>query len=375
MTDILARLRVKEEHGIRRFLYPLSATVPFESYDFGDGNGPVFPRLRVADAEGRLLPSQPVLPSGAAARLKARLDFAVSLAPFEEQELRVVLSEAEAPIPDALRPLPGHIGLATQQERVQFHIGPEANAETGLFPKWGALRSVVYDGVEYLAGPLAVTVKGWEGGASVAEGGSLQHGPLTSRYDYGRWGCDKTRYELTACKSWVLVSHRIDNATPGMQTRFSLPLSAVENVQTCDFGVGSGVYAKVTGERTIWRVEFGKSPFARWRVGHVIAETERVDYIGEAKTSREFAGQAWFHWIDGTKSLAVALTHIPRGCRMLTASLDSDGVLDILYQFGDAPAKSADFSVCYHFLNDVPAIAAATNPQSILLPPTVEVLP
>ena len=35
----------------------------------------------------------------------------------------------------------------------------------------------------------------------------------------------------------------------------------------------------------------------------------------------------------------------------------------------------AEFGVCYHFLNDVPAIAAATNPQSILLPPTVEVLP
>ena len=35
----------------------------------------------------------------------------------------------------------------------------------------------------------------------------------------------------------------------------------------------------------------------------------------------------------------------------------------------------AEFGVCYHFLNDIPAIAAATNPQSILLPPTVEVLP
>ena len=35
----------------------------------------------------------------------------------------------------------------------------------------------------------------------------------------------------------------------------------------------------------------------------------------------------------------------------------------------------AEFGVCYHFLNNMPAIAAATNPQSILLPPTVEVLP
>ena len=49
--------------------------------------------------------------------------------------------------------------------------------------------------------------------------------------------------------------------------------------------------------------------------------------------------------------------------------------MQIAFTLGDSGDEHAEFGVCYHFLNDAPAIAAATNPQSILLPPTVGVLP
>ena len=55
--------------------------------------------------------------------------------------------------------------------------------------------------------------------------------------------------------------------------------------------------------------------------------------------------------------------------------LTRGGDVSVAFRLGDTITGPAEFGVCYHFLNDVPAIAAATNPQSILLPPVVEVLP
>jgi len=41
------------------------------------------------------------------------------------------------------------------------------------------------------------------------------------------------------------------------------------------------------------------------------------------------------------------------------------------FRIGEASIEPAAFGLCCHFLNDIPALAAATSPQSILLPPVV----
>ena len=111
-------------------------------------------------------------------------------------------------------------------------------------------------------------------------------------------------------------------------------------------------------------------PYAKWTV----ATAGRVDYVGEVETAEAFLPQRWFHLIDSDKALAVAVTKMPATCRSLTVRLTMEGDISVAYKLGDTVSGPAEFGVCYHFLNDVPAIAAATNPQSILLPPVVEVL-
>jgi len=105
-----------------------------------------------------------------------------------------------------------------------------------------------------------------------------------------------------------------------------------------------------------------------------VATAGRTDYVGEVATAEEFLPQRWFHLIDSDKALAVAITQVPPDCQGMTVRLTHEGDVSVVFRLGDVITGPAEFGVCYHFLNDVPAIAAATNPQSILLPPVVEVL-
>ena len=90
-----------------------------------------------------------------------------------------------------------------------------------------------------------------------------------------------------------------------------------------------------------------------------------------ARRRPEFPSQRWFHLIDGDKALAVAITQVPASCKHLAVRLTADGLVRVSYELEENQSPAAEFGVCYHFLNGIPAIAAATNPQSILLPPAV----
>jgi hypothetical protein len=183
----------------------------------------------------------------------------------------------------------------------------------------------------------------------------------------------ETNSDITACKSWVTVTHTLDQPKPQDEIVFTLPLAITSPVLTCDFGVGGYVFGKLDEKapEIIWRTEFGDAPHARWSV----ATAGRTDYVGEVATAEDFLPQRWFHLIDSDKVLAVAITQVPPDCREMTVRLTQEGDVSIAFKLGDTITGPAEFGVCYHFLNDVPAIAAATNPQSILLPPVVEVLP
>ena len=194
-------------------------------------------------------------------------------------------------------------------------------------------------------------------------------------YPDGRFAT--TQSQITACKSWVMVTHTLEQPKPHDEVVFTLPLAITSPTLTCDFGVGGYVFGKLDDKapEIVWRTEFGDAPYARWSV----ATAGRTDYVGEVATAEEFLPQRWFHLIDSDKALAVAITRVPPDCREMTVRLTHEGDVSIAFKLGDTvadhPDEHADFGVCYHFLNDVPAIAAATNPQSILLPPVVELLP
>lgn len=352
IDDIVARLRVRETHGIRRFLYPLSVDVSLpeevgrEALSLTMDSVPV--PLQVSPSTGEL----------------TTIDFAVSLAPWEEGELHLTASSLSCPIADPLRVTSAgenSAALRSVQERFQVRVGPDA-----------LLQEVVYDGVAHLHGPLRIdvtprdTADGFH--YSDSDGGPLSaHSSLDAD---GMW----TRTALTACKSWADVSCNLRHHAEAQEIVFTLPFAATSPTLTCDFGVGGGIYAKLhadTAKEVVWHTEFMENDTVRWSV----TTNERTDYAGTVDTLGLYHTQQWFHVIDSNKALAVAITQVPLCCRTMTVTLNVDGNVEIAFALGDTVNGPMEFGVCYHFLNDMPAIAAATNPQSILLPPLVEVLP
>jgi len=356
MSEVLACIRVRETAGIRRFLYPLRAQVALP---------PDTPlqRLRLSDGENDL-PLQ-VTHSGS-----FRLDFALSLGPHAQRELVLMEGAPSASLDDPLRLTKNNSTglLLNQQKRFQISL---------LYD--GTISEVVYDGVPLLRGGLQITRNGEP--PQAAEGIFYHAVPASSavtawvggsrRYPAGT-ACG-TDTEITACKSWATVTHKIKEAQPNDEVVFTLLLAITSPTLTCDFGVGGYVFGKLDAKATeiVWRTEFGDAPHARWSV----ATAGRVDYVGEEVTAEEFLPQRWFHLIDSDKALAVAIKKVPPDCREMTVRLTHEGDVSVAFKMGDTITGPAEFGVCYHFLNDVPAIAAATNPQSILLPPVVEVLP
>jgi hypothetical protein len=356
MSEILARLRVRETHGIRRFLYPLTAYValPPDTH---------LQRLRLSDGENDL-PLQ-VTHTGT-----FRLDFAVSLDPHAARELMLTEGQSAASLDDPLcLTKEGSMGLLiNRQKRFQVVLHYD-----------GTIREVVYDSITLLRNGLRI----FRNDEPPIQDGDLFYHAAPDFSTVTAWTGASRRYpdgvacstdtEIIACKSWATVTHEIREAKPNDEIAFTLPLAITSPTLTCDFGVGGSVFGKLDEKapEIVWRTKFGDAPYARWTV----ATAGRTDYIGEVATAETFLPQRWFHLIDSDKALAVAITQVPPDCREMTVRLTHEGDVSVTFRLGDTITGPAEFGVCYHFLNDVPAIAAATNPQSILLPPVVEVLP
>ncbi len=355
MSEVLARIRVRETHGIRRFLYPLTAyvTLPPDTH---------LQHLRLSNGDNNL-PLQ-VTHNGS-----FRADFAISLAPYTEQELVISEGQSAAVLDDplTLKKRAGSKLLTNQQQRFALSL-----LNSGVFAE------VIYDGVTHLRRPLEITRNGMAslGHETIYYNAAPDFSTLSawagvSGHYPGNTACT-TDTDITACKSWATVTHTVKNAQPNDGIVFTLPLATISPTLTCDFGVGGYVFGKLDSKAAeiVWRTKFGDAPYAKWTV----ATAGRVDYVGEVDSAEAFLPQRWFHLIDSDKALAVAVTKLPDACREMTVRLTIEGDVSIAFKLGNTAAGPAEFGVCYHFLNDVPAIAAATNPQSILLPPTVEVL-
>ncbi len=361
MSEVLARIRVRETHGIRRFLYPLQTKILVP-------NGVNPSAFGMTDQDERPVPNQisPVYLGNDVWSQEYTLDFAVSLEPFAEREFIVAANRPKIAIEDPLQ-------ITTTSQHPICSVQQKFSVELD----WdGFISMVVYDGIPHLRKPMeisrnGVVVEQTESGIGNQRDQLKQTIKASGIYDADM--CDyETRAEITACKSWVTLTHTLEQPRPQDEIVFTLPLAITSPTLTYDFGVGGYVFGKLDSKAAeiVWRTEFGDAPYAKWTV----ATVGRVDYVGEVETAEAFLPQRWFHLIDSNKALAVAITKLPDGCREMTVRLTIEGDVSIAFKLGETVTGPAESGVCYHFLNDVPAIAAATNPQSILLPPVVEVL-
>ncbi len=351
--NLIGRIRVREIHGIRRFLYPLTAALVLPE-------GWPEARLGLLQQNRSQVPVQITPEKGAQGRV-ARLDFAVSLAPHEETELLLNTDTGEAPIDDPIR-LVGSEPYRCEQRR--FHLE---------FDRLGLLRQAVYDGGSHLRASGSILRNGNPGSSSGNP--AVASGPLAVRISapviYAD-GCPAlTTLEMSACKSWVAMTHILHGPRPLDQVRFTLPLSTAAPALVCDFGVGGGIYGRLEAgsvPEIVWSTEFLPEGIVQWSW----TAAGRLDYCGTEDSGGKYRAQRWFHIIDRDRALAVAITSIPRACRTMTVALNVLGDCAISFQLGEEISGPAAFGIRWHFLNGIPAVAAATNPQSILLPPLVE---
>ncbi|HYA41101.1 MAG TPA: hypothetical protein VEF34_07340 [Syntrophobacteraceae bacterium] len=375
--SFLGHVRIRETHGIRRFLYPVSVEIPatiLDPADCHDGG----PAAVLITPDDRQIPLQ-VTPGAVNPDQDRRLDFAVSLSPFEELELKLFSARPEfAPLGkegrgdftiDASAALDDP--LRTVEEERRFRCSQRRFSTE--FDRSGTLHEVEYDSEQHLRAPATFSRNGrralLEGVSAFAAGF-----PLSARVSAaGQYpdGCRaQTLLETTAYKSWVMLTHSLSQTQPDDELVFNLPTTISSSVITCDFGVGGGIYGSLNVEtrpEITWHSRLSRSGPVSWS----IASGERTDYIGEAQTTEECLRQRWFHLVGGRKALAVAVTQVPAGCREMKVTLNANGDVTVAFRMGEAAFEAAAFGLCCHFLNNIPAIAAATNPQSILLPPVV----
>jgi hypothetical protein len=353
MSEV-GRIIVRETHGIRRFLYPLSTEIRLPE-------ACQIQKLGLVRQDGQPVPLQLTQVDDAAGQL-SRLDFAISMAPLETVNLSLCTDQPEITIDDPLNIGSGE-SFRSQQRRFTIELG-----------RHGEVLDVIYDNVRHLRAPSIVTRNGAQAALlSTSTSGSnlplAAHIHATSRYADG---CKaQTRSEITARKSWILLTHLLEEPREGDEMVFSLALAVTSPIVTCDFGAGGGIYGKLQAgavDEVVWRTAFFDAGPVRWS----LFSAGSLDYRGQVARSEAYLSQRWFHWVDRDKALAVAITQVPKDCRTMSVTLRAAGDVAVSFELGGAVAEPAVFGICYHFLNDIPPLSAATSPQSILLPPLVE---
>jgi hypothetical protein len=352
---IFARLIIAEEDGVRRFLYPMNVEIPFRK------NETLL--VAVKDEEGNLLPSEAYYSRG-----KAKVYFAVSLQPYEKRKLTIFKSELKASVPDPIQcECPEDGSVICRQERIATTLLP--NSDIG---------SVVYDGIEHLAAPITFTLNAEQPDEDVvrlkSSGRELTFQASAKRYYEANDRFCQTDIALTACKSWVEIQHMVEEPAAGSVISLDIPLAPPTDLETpvCDFGLGNGVYSKIDGDGVMLEADFyGKKPYCCWQVSRLTEGIQRIDYQGDAVTIKMLAQRLYFHWILPQRSIAVVMTQLPPSISHFQAILGRSGRLHISVVLGEAPVRRATIGAVLHFLNDVPAAAAATNPASIVSPPKI----
>jgi hypothetical protein len=360
MTN-LPRIRIIEPSGLRRFLYPLPTEIALP-----EGSDPAKIALRKAD--GSAVPLQ-LVHAGRRTSLSGdaeetyRVDFAVSLAPHETIELNFTDGAPEI-VPDPLRVTIAGGALISKQQRLRLEIGRDA------LP-----LSMVYDGTQHLRAPIRIERNGLT--STIA---SCSNGPdatatiaawATATGSYPDGVASITRTEITACKSWVIVTHEIGEMQAGDTITFTLPFAVVAERLVADFGTGNGTYAHISAEPDrdiVWHAEQSEAGWS-WR----LAVSGRLDYSASL-LPHELASRNWLHVIDGDKSVAIAVLSPLEGLASLETRIAGNGEIATTFRTDASARGKRTFAVCYHFLNALPPIAAATNPHSILEPPVVELV-
>lgn len=353
--SIYALIRVKEVHGIRRTLYPLSTIIDLKN---GDPNEVVL--IDIASKQ-----TSPVQLT----KLKDtsyRLDFYVSIAPNTTLEFELADGNARK-YPDPLQITHGALGgLRSRQDR--FYAAVEGT---------GIISDVEYDGFRFLRFPMqvlrngrAAQLRGPEPLQSVGQSHISAWVDSAGSYPDRIGASNHT--EVSACKSWIKIDHHVDRVHGDDRLEFRLPYYATSPTLLCGFGVGGYTYTKfdrAQAQRVGLHIAKTTSGNYSWQLHY----GDRLDATGFIDDLTALKNEVWFNITDSDKSIITALTQFPDELNGFSIDIESGGDINITFEGG--ASSGSTYSVCYYFLNDNPVMAASTSPQAIINPLVVEIEP
>lgn len=347
------RLLVKETAGVRRFGYPVNATLPAE----------------LAGKGVRLLENGKPIPAQARGD---QLDFNVSLGPFEQREYTVEPMGAIDPVQKTVREEDGAF-VVGYTPSLQFVI-----PKNGL----GFLRAVKTPNGDYLRpGSQGLLLRyrddiiyragGYGPYGKPVEASVSKQGPLSTVLEFrstealrGTRSVESVvRMEFPRSKSWVKTTWMVEDPEAliiGLGV--DLNLNAAAEPVLADFGVGTWVYAALR-------------PGARGGAANPASATLlaspqswRVLLAGEPYAAGKGAAEGWGHLMDREHCTAIAVADF--GQRQDRMEASADGRLQIERSYHGSGRKTLTFWL--HFVGMPVQVGAATSPQAMLAPLKVE---
>jgi hypothetical protein len=362
-------ITVRETAGLRRFIFPVVAAVPFPRGALADTR-----RVRLVDEQGREVGSQVT----ATARWPEdqsiqwlEVDFNASPAP--NATLRYVL-QVDSPVE------------RSRATRGVMLTETEAAFQAGAFrvPKQGVplLASVRYGELEYLRSEGAeLTIVDRSGASRRPRPDSVRTRALKAepicvmleqRGEYaGGSGplAFRTTMEFPSSKSWIRLVHEVEDPRGEVaEVALRLPFALETEPRLFDFGVGSWLYGALRPEQAATLTQRARGD------GNGGATGWSVDLGGAADATRYATGsnraEGWAHVMDAKKAIALGVAGAVAEEYTLRLAHDGDCVIRWRPERDarGASARRRRVEAYFHFIPFPPQLTAATSPPSMLAP-------
>lgn len=378
-------LEVSETAGIRRFGYPVALKLPKRATEVAedhfrllDGDKPLAAQFRQEKTGG-----------GPGAWW---LDFNLSMLPNEVRSLTLEFG------PD-VKPAAEPRGLELKQTPDGFVIrnGPHITWTAGrdlshllTSVEAGDLQYLRREGVRLgIEGPNGVP---YEMHPKAFRVRAIRSGPLAVaiRYEFapddGQLTEVKSTVDLTfpVSKSWVQIDWHIDDPRQRLRSaraEIAQNLDAPTDDQPTlvDFGASSLVYMSLTpgtvGKLQVRAAADSKAPVKpTWEV--LRGPRDRLEaFVAQASDARGSQAEGWMHSMDRRRCLALAVGEFGRGGSD-SIEIAAEGAISVARQFASDEADASGtktFRLWLHFVGFPPHLTAATSPQSMLAPLSVEI--
>jgi len=338
----VAKFRVRESAGLRRFNFPVRTTI------------------RASDTSLALFENDKQIPAQFTAKAagSVEIDFNASPGPWESANYRVEKATAAANTPNPFAITQAN-GAFTVKIGAQQYVVPENL--TGLFSQAnGGTRTYLRPGG---IGLMINSRDGAESHIRDAKGTVTKRGPLVGalRFESAAWK-SVVEMEFPRSKSWVEVRWTVDDPLH-VDTAMTVDMNLlIEGAQAVvDFGANDTVYGALKGEQRFTLSAGGAQPGEpQW----LVLLNEAV-YASGIKTIAE----GWTHVMDKERATAVAVESFGNPWND-HIQVSANGNLEIRRSLTTRNPRTLHFWL--HFVAMPVQIGAATSPQAILSPLVVE---